>query len=85
MMAGLQGTIPVCQQLRQRDTKGLKTGLVFAISYTLETPLISMGSHMQHEAALSRFSPTICKLYFYHHYLTNMLKVCISVYLLPAQ
>ena len=64
MMAGLQGTIPICQQLRQQDTKGLKTGLMFATSYTLETPLISLGSHVQHELALSPFSPTICKVIF---------------------
>jgi len=64
MMAGLQDTIPVRQQLSQRDAKGLKTALMFATSYTLETPLISTGSHMQHEADLSPFSPLTCKFIF---------------------
>lgn len=62
--AGLQGTTPACQRLRQPPTKGLKPELLFALSYTLETPLISKGSHGRHKAALGPFSPTICKLIF---------------------
>lgn len=59
--AGYHSRVPAAETARH---KRLKEGLMFAISYTPETPLISMGSHVQHEADLSPFSPTLCKLIF---------------------